>query len=620
MQNDSELVSRVLNGDASAFDTLVMRYRAVVYRQALRRVGHSQDAEEVTQISFLKAYQNLSHLRQSTDFGAWLRTITTHESISWMRAKRPDTSDLDLFQETRRDDGPTPEQALMEEEVRRAVRQALASLPEHERRVAQAFYLEGKSYREIQQKYGLARTSIAGYLYRARQRLAERLEGVMGLAWLPGAETWLQAMLNVFGGSGGSATAPVTKAVVTVATVAVVAAGVSHQTSTPLQKPASVKVQEINGTSGQAEKSEGLVAKLMRPVTMALGGREALAAETPSEQSDDDGIDLIEHDEFKLVFRENGEIRRFEMREGKLYVEEDGKSRLATDEETAQFKEVQEDIRRVEAQAKEIEKRAESVKPSEEALARIEARARQMGKRGELSEARAREIEKRAEAIGRAAEKRAEKFEKRAEEMGRRIEARAKEIEKAAEKFARKMEDGKGKMSDEDMAEFTRHMSRFGTDITKELAPVMEEIPGMVGDVMKEIGPMMKELQPLIDDAVKSSLDGFSDKDMKKLMDEVSREISSAMKNVEPLMKDADRIRKEGDKARKKALDLNRKAREKSKASRQRSEAAEEKSDDSKEKSAAAEKAEQKADAEAAQGNDDPDEDVDGVEVEVDED
>src|SRR5437867_12284482 len=90
MHNDSELIRRVLRGERSAFDGLVARYHAAVFRQALRRVRRPEDAEEVAQNVFVKAYVGLPRLQRTADFEHWLRVITARESITWLRRARPE--------------------------------------------------------------------------------------------------------------------------------------------------------------------------------------------------------------------------------------------------------------------------------------------------------------------------------------------------------------------------------------------------------------------------------------------------------------------------------------------------------------------------------------------------
>src|SRR5947208_13216264 len=112
MHDDSELIQRVLRGERSAFDALVGRYHAAVFRQALHRVRHPEDAEEVAQNVFVKAYLGLPRLQRAADFEHWLRVITSRESISWLRRAHPEREaapDCDVVEE----ETISPEEALL---------------------------------------------------------------------------------------------------------------------------------------------------------------------------------------------------------------------------------------------------------------------------------------------------------------------------------------------------------------------------------------------------------------------------------------------------------------------------------------------------------------------------
>src|SRR5947207_13748531 len=112
MHDDSELIQRVLRGERSAFDALVGRYHAAVFRQALRRVRRPEDAEEVAQNVFVKAYVGLPRLQRTADFEHWLRVITARESITWLRRARPD-SETATERDVIEDDVASPEEALL---------------------------------------------------------------------------------------------------------------------------------------------------------------------------------------------------------------------------------------------------------------------------------------------------------------------------------------------------------------------------------------------------------------------------------------------------------------------------------------------------------------------------
>ena len=86
--NDSQLIQRVLSGDDTAFAELVKKYQKPVHALAWRKVGDFHVAEEITQDTFLKAYQKLAMLKKPQSFASWLYVIATRHCIAWLRKKR----------------------------------------------------------------------------------------------------------------------------------------------------------------------------------------------------------------------------------------------------------------------------------------------------------------------------------------------------------------------------------------------------------------------------------------------------------------------------------------------------------------------------------------------------
>ena len=93
--NDVELIHRILDGDDTAFTELVAKYQKSVHALAWRKIGDFHIAEEVTQDTFLKAYQNLSTLKRPQRFASWLYVIASRRCLAWQRKKRILTKSLD---------------------------------------------------------------------------------------------------------------------------------------------------------------------------------------------------------------------------------------------------------------------------------------------------------------------------------------------------------------------------------------------------------------------------------------------------------------------------------------------------------------------------------------------
>src|SRR3954464_14243400 len=93
--NDMDIISRVLQGDSAAYASLVQRYQNFVFTIVLRYVKSREDAEEVAQDVFIKAYRSLADFKGNSKFSTWLYTVTTTTCITFLRKKKLDIQSLD---------------------------------------------------------------------------------------------------------------------------------------------------------------------------------------------------------------------------------------------------------------------------------------------------------------------------------------------------------------------------------------------------------------------------------------------------------------------------------------------------------------------------------------------
>src|SRR5688572_20938499 len=93
--SDNEVLSRVLQGDQQAYAEIVKRYQSFVFTIALRYTPNREDAEEIAQDCFVKAYRSLSDFRGESKFSTWLYTIVTTTCLTFLRKKKLDTQSLD---------------------------------------------------------------------------------------------------------------------------------------------------------------------------------------------------------------------------------------------------------------------------------------------------------------------------------------------------------------------------------------------------------------------------------------------------------------------------------------------------------------------------------------------
>ena len=175
MANDNTLIYRVQTGDEGAFAELMREYYPLVYTIVIRIVDNPHDVEEVVQDTFLSAYQGLAQLEDSAKFKSWLAEIARNCARQWVRKRRINTVSLDEVDEGVLQAQDSPDEQLTRLEQKGLIRRTMETLPQKDREIARAFYLEGASYDELTRAHGLSYNAIAFRLSRAKQHLSKRL-------------------------------------------------------------------------------------------------------------------------------------------------------------------------------------------------------------------------------------------------------------------------------------------------------------------------------------------------------------------------------------------------------------------------------------------------------------
>ena len=174
---DVELIQRVLEGDDTAFSELVNKYHKSVHALAWRKVQDFHIAEDITQETFLKAYQRLSSLKEPHSFASWLYVIATNHCKTWLSKKRlrtqslEDTDSAELEKAAYSSYVSAENERASVEAQREVVKKLLAKLQESDRTVITLYYLGGMTYEEISRFLGVSVSAIKNRLYRARQHL-----------------------------------------------------------------------------------------------------------------------------------------------------------------------------------------------------------------------------------------------------------------------------------------------------------------------------------------------------------------------------------------------------------------------------------------------------------------
>ena len=179
--DDEKLVSQTLSGDRDAFGVLVHKYQEMVYAYAFQKVRNEEDAQDVTQEVFWRAYHGLYQLRQPHRFRSWLYTIMSNECkrrlVSIIKTRQRETALEDATDDALRIE---PAHAVPTEGWRVDLEQALTELSDDNRVAVSMFYMGDHSLREISEFLGVSVNTVKGKLYRARQQLGNALSDRYG--------------------------------------------------------------------------------------------------------------------------------------------------------------------------------------------------------------------------------------------------------------------------------------------------------------------------------------------------------------------------------------------------------------------------------------------------------
>ena len=175
MAKENTLIYRAQTGDERAFTDLMREYYPFVYTIVIRMVDNAHDVEEVVQDTFFSAYRGLMQLEDAGKFKSWLAEIARNCARQWIRKRRINTVSLNDVDEGVLQTQDSPDERLTRLEQQELIRRTMETLPQKDRDIARAFYLEGASYNELMSTHGLSDKAISFRLSRAKQQLSKRL-------------------------------------------------------------------------------------------------------------------------------------------------------------------------------------------------------------------------------------------------------------------------------------------------------------------------------------------------------------------------------------------------------------------------------------------------------------
>jgi RNA polymerase sigma-70 factor (ECF subfamily) len=183
-ETDSTLINQAKSGDAQAYDKLLNKYRNSVYNLVYRMVRDIEEAEDLTQEAFIKAFNSLAQFNEDYAFSTWLYKIATNNCIDFFRKRKLQTLSLDkpiqykdseIHQEIP-DPELNPEKSILASERSSIIREAIETLPEKYYTAIVLRHTEEKSYEEISEILRLPIGTVKARIFRAREMLNKALK------------------------------------------------------------------------------------------------------------------------------------------------------------------------------------------------------------------------------------------------------------------------------------------------------------------------------------------------------------------------------------------------------------------------------------------------------------
>ena len=177
-KGDIYYIEQVLAGKTNAFSHIVDQHKNKAFNLAFRICGNHEEAEELAQDSFVKAYRSLGSFKMKSSFATWLYRIVYNTSISHVRIKKKVTLSLDDFPANATDfiGSNTSEEEAEREYKSSIVNFALQKITEEERGLISLYYYEDMNTDEISEITGISKSNIKVKLFRARQKMQEIIE------------------------------------------------------------------------------------------------------------------------------------------------------------------------------------------------------------------------------------------------------------------------------------------------------------------------------------------------------------------------------------------------------------------------------------------------------------
>jgi RNA polymerase sigma-70 factor, ECF subfamily len=181
--DEQQLIARAQAGQAEAYGELVRRYQTRVYSVIYRMVGNQQDALDLAQEVFVRAYESIAGFAPGRPFGPWIARVAANLTLNWLQRRRlptvtlePENHEAPGAARSPPDYAYEPERVYLSAERQAQIRAAIAALPPHYRAVIELRHLQDMPYETIAATLNIPLSDVKSHLFRARQQLRERMK------------------------------------------------------------------------------------------------------------------------------------------------------------------------------------------------------------------------------------------------------------------------------------------------------------------------------------------------------------------------------------------------------------------------------------------------------------
>jgi RNA polymerase sigma factor (sigma-70 family) len=180
-QDDNDYIERVLSGDVAAYSSLVSKHKNLVFSIVFKIVNNREDAEEISQDVFLKAYRSLGAFEKKSKFSTWLYRIAYNSAISKTRKKKIEMVAIEerIITNYSTDEIGRNMNELDENDRQLILERALSRLPEEDNLLITLFYKNENSIDDISEITGLSVSNVKVRLHRIRKKLYEEMNGLI---------------------------------------------------------------------------------------------------------------------------------------------------------------------------------------------------------------------------------------------------------------------------------------------------------------------------------------------------------------------------------------------------------------------------------------------------------